>query len=113
MFKKKEKAPTQADLNAMDKEIINKNSKLLNAAIPLVRDIELCNEIRIVEEQLKFLIPSHKDTVIEQDKEISIEVNRILSLLRDADACFGENELFEALCDLKARIGIRNADIEI
>ncbi len=113
LFKKKENAPTQAELNAMDKEIVERNSKLLKAAIPLIRDEDLCNEVRLVAEQLKYLIPSHKDAVIEQDKEISIEINRIISLLRDADACFGENELFSDLCDLKSRIEIRNADVQI
>ena len=110
-FKKKQKAPTAAEQNALDKEIIEKNAKLSEAIIAWVKDEQLRKETLALREELAFLIPSHKDAVIQKDNEIMAKIEKILTLLNDSATTLGCAEFANLITDIKAFIKIRNAEV--
>ena len=108
---KKEKGATIAEINAKDKEIIERNARLAEVFVTLIVDTDLLKTAKTVCEELRFLICSHKDEVIEKDKMLTVEIERIISLLNDTEAPADNEEIFKLLNKMRASIKIRNAEL--
>ncbi len=76
-FKKK----SNGTKNGEDRELIDRNYKLVEALIVLSTDDELTEQLGDVKEKLKYLTPSENSKVYDADKKISNAIQDMKILL--------------------------------
>lgn len=110
-FKRRKKAPSAAEVNAKDREIIEKNAKLAEVILVWVKDAELRAQVEALKEELTYLIPSHKEAVVEKDRELQTGIEKVIALLNDKSVNLDCAEFANMLTEIKANIKMRNAEL--
>ncbi|MCM1545742.1 MAG: hypothetical protein NC033_01775 [Clostridiales bacterium] len=110
LFSKKK---TEQRLN--DRELIAENSKSVNALLVLAEGkFGLCNELKILQEKLKYLIPSENADVIEYDELIKAKLCTLQAFLERNSGNvletenFGKVEIVKRINEIKVAISNRN-----
>ena len=111
-FSKKKEAPvaTGAD-NMRDIEQINKNTRLIGVLLSRVSDEEITNKLLSVQDKLKYLFSSPKESVYNMDKEIEVSINEIELYLVKHGNKPDNGELYKMITELETKIVRRNAEI--
>lgn len=104
-FKKK----TKAESNLNDRELINKNSALIDALVALNKNEEFEVELKNVKETLKYLIPSTESKIYNADKKIAGIIGDIKIALNKASDSEPNKKAEMLMRDLKVAIAERNA----
>lgn len=107
MFFKKKKASEE---NIADREIIAHNSKAIEVLIVICEDDEIKKELRILEEKLKYLMPSPDSKIIEHDKKIKAHIEDMKILMTKSNGTVNE-KITGTIRDLKVLISERNSRI--
>lgn len=108
LFFKKKKV---ADKVKEDRELIETNSKSLDALIVIAKDNEVAvNELKGLQEKLKYLIPSDNSKVEDCDKKIKNLIGDLRIALTKAD---GEEtkKATNILTDIKLAVADRNTKL--
>ena len=107
MFFKKRKMATD---NKEDRELVEYNSKSIDVLRVLSEnDASITNELKKIQEEIKFLIPSHEAVVFDFDKKIKAQIEDIKILFtKNADGKMDE-KIKDATRDLKILIAERNS----
>ena len=106
-FKKKK----AADKVKENRELIEDNSKAIEALIVLSKDnVEIIDDLKELQEKLKYLVPSNDSAVIDYDKKIKNKIGDLKIALTKSD---GETskKATEILMDIKLAIAERNAKL--
>ena len=93
-----------ANKNFEDRELIARNSKLIDALLVLTDEENLKADLKKLQEELKFLIPSPNDKVYEYDKKIGNSIDDIRILLKKGDNA----KASKMLRDVRELISMRN-----
>ncbi|MGN0565505.1 MAG: hypothetical protein ACI4IU_02310 [Candidatus Limousia pullorum] len=107
LFKKK----NQADKTKEARELIAQNAQSVNTLILLARNNQtIIEELNLLQEKLKYLIPSTNSKVVEYDKTIKNKLGDLRIALIKTD---GENskKITELIEDIKIIIDDRNVKI--
>ena len=107
LFKKKKVVDKVKD----DREFIETNSKSIEAIVVLAKDNEeIIQDLKELQETLKYLIPSAESSVIDCDKKIKNKIGDLKIALTKSD---GETskKAAEVLMEVKLAIAERNAKI--
>lgn len=81
-FKKKK----VAEKVKIDRELVDENSKSINALVVLAKDnSEIVSKLKDLQEKLKYLIPSDKSTVTDYDKVIKNKIGDLKIILTKSD----------------------------
>ena len=96
-FKKK----TNAEKNKTDREMIESNSKMMEALIVLTDNADLKAEFKIIEEQIKYIIPLPEDKAADADKKIKNADN---SYSETTSAYIGDTITFELSATLPQKL---------
>ena len=107
MFFKKRKMATD---NKEDRELLEYNSKSIDVLLVLSEnDGNITNELKKIQEEIKFLIPSHEAVVFDFDKKIKAQIEDIKILFtKNTDGKMDE-KIKDAIRDLKILIAERNS----
>ena len=108
MFFRKKKI---ADKVKEDRELVEANSKAIEALIILANDnASVINELNNLQEKLKYLIPSDKSKVADYDKMIKNKIGDLRIVLTKSD---GEvtKKATDILTDIKLAIADRNTKL--
>lgn len=100
-----------ADKVKEDRELIESNSKAIDALFILAKDnVVIVNILQEVQEKLKYLIPSDKPKVSDYDKSIKNKIGDLRIILTKYD---GEEtkKAMNILTDIKLAIADRNAKL--
>ncbi len=106
-FKKKK----VADKVKEDRELIEVNSKAIEALIILAKDnVDIVNELHVLQEKLKYLIPSDDSKIVDYDKAIKNKIGDLRIVLTKSD---GEvtKKTTNIITDIKLVIADRNTKI--
>lgn len=104
-FKKRRMA---AD-NKEDRELIEFNSKSIDVLLTLTENEELQAELRKIQEEIKFLIPSPDGKIFDFDKKIKAQIEDMKILFtKNADGKM-ESKIKDAIRELKVLIAERNS----
>lgn len=102
-FKKKKVADKTKD----DRELVAENSKAVDALIILAEnDEEIVNELRLLQEKLKYLIPSGDEKVFGFDKTIKGKLGDLRIVLVKAEENCGRKAM-QLITDIKVVIADR------
>ncbi|MBQ8725850.1 MAG: hypothetical protein IJY84_01965 [Clostridia bacterium] len=105
-FKKK----TNAEKNKNDRDMIEANSKMMEALIVLTDNADLKAEFKAIEEQIKYIIPLVDDKAAEMDKKIKNAISDIkIELVKDRADDKATAKLNGLVKDLKVLIAERKA----
>lgn len=108
IFKKRK---TEADKTLEDRELVAENSKSIEALVVLAKDNDsIAEELRTLQEKLKYLIPSDDSKIKDYDKKIKNLIGDMRIALTKSD---GEDskKTETILTDLKLAIADRNAKL--
>lgn len=97
-----------ADKVKEDRELVEANSKAIEALIILAKDnIVVVNELQGLQEKLKYLIPSDNSKVVDYDKAIKNKIGDLRIVLTKSD---GEvtKKASDILTDIKLAVADRN-----
>lgn len=109
IFKRPKK--TVADITIDNRELVGENAKAVEGLIVLAGDNEeLVKELKEVQEQLKYLIPSEDRKVIDYDKKIKNIIGDLRIALTKSD---GEEskKTEELIKDIKLAVADRNTKL--
>lgn len=105
-FKKK----TNAEKNKNDRDMIEANSKMMEALIVLTDNADLKADFKAIEEQIKYIIPLVDDKAAEMDKKIKNAISDIkIELVKDRADDKATAKLNGLVKDLKVLIAERKA----
>lgn len=105
LFKKKR----VADKTKEDRELISENSKSIDSLLVLASGNEnLSEELKVLQEKLKYLIPSSDSKILEYDKTIKNKIGDLRIVLVKAD---GEDspKIARIVTDLNLAVADRNS----
>lgn len=100
-----------ADKLKDDRLIIETNSKSIDALVVLAKEnIEIVNELRDLQEELKYLIPSHNTKIVDYDKAIKNKIGDLRIALVKSN---GEvtKKINEIIIDIKLAVADRNVKL--
>lgn len=94
-----------------DRELVETNSKAIDALVILANDnVVIVNELKGLQEKLKYLIPSDNSKVVDYDKTIKNKIGDLRIILIKSD---GEvtKKATEILTDIKLAVADRNTKL--
>lgn len=100
-----------ADKVKEDREFVETNSKAIDSLIILARDnVVVVNELKGLQEKLKYLIPSDNSKVVDYDKTIKNKIGDLRIVLTKSD---GEvtKKATDILTDIRLAIADRNTKL--
>ena len=106
-FKKKK----VADKVKEDRELVETNSKAIDALVVLAKDnVVIADELKALQEKLKYLIPSENSKVVDCDKTIKNKLGdlRIVLTKSDGESTKKANDI---LTDIKLAVADRNTKL--
>ncbi len=108
MFFKKKRV---SDKVKEDEELVKRNSCSIDALIIIAeKNVEIVNDLKILQEKLKNLIPSSNSKVFDKDEEIKNKIGDLRIILIKAD---GEitKKAKEIITDINIAIADRKTDL--
>ena len=106
MFFKKRK---MAANNKEDRELIEFNSKSIGVLLALTEDQALQEDLKKIQEELKFLIPSPEEKIFDFDKKIKAKIEDMKILFTKNSDGKMEAKISGAIRELKVLIAERNS----
>lgn len=107
----KKRGAHKGEEHLYDRELVEQNSKMVEALLVLTEKMpEIHRELTLIQEQIRYLIPSENQKVIDYDKKIQSAIQDFRIVLIKADG--EENQKCgAALQELKLAIADRNARV--
>ena len=107
MFFKKRKMATD---NKADRELVEYSSKSIDVLLVLSEnDANITGELKKIQEELKFLIPSHESVIFDFDQKIKAQIEDIKILFtKNTDGKMNE-KIKDAIRNLKILIAERTS----
>lgn len=104
-FKKKR----TTDLVKEDRELVNYNRDTVNILLELAKDDEdLKKELKQLQNELQYLIPSKLETVLNADKKIKSALNEVKTYLAGKE----KSKISASLTDVRVLIAERNRNLK-
>lgn len=104
-FKKRRMA---AD-NKEDRELIDFNSKSIDVLIALTENAAFQSELKKIQEEIKFLIPSSENKVYDYDKKIKAHIEDMKILFTKNSEGKMDSKISDAMRELNVLIAERNS----
>lgn len=106
-FRKKK----SADKVKEDRELIESNSRAVDALIILAKDnVDVISGLKELQKQIKYLIPSENRKVVDYDKTIGNKIGDLRIVLTKADGEVNK-KVENLLTEIKLAIADRNAHV--